>query len=108
MVEKRERIVREQYPTLRQSMAMVLTQVARMEKQLGAHVQLLERIESQYKERMVEYDKKLDANCVTADTALFEARNNTDRSNIIIWVIGGVTVFLTTSLAIILQVILTR
>ena len=108
MVEKRQPIKRERCPTLREGMTGVITQMARMEQQLIAHGQLLERIESEYKSRMSAYEKELKENCVTADTALFEARNNTDRSNIIIWVIGGITLFLTTALAIILQVILTR
>jgi hypothetical protein len=95
-------------PPMVNSMASLIAGLARVEEQMKAHVSLLERIELQYNERMANEEKRLQATCVTADTALFEARNNTDRIDIMKWVIGGVTIFLTTALAIILQVILTR
>ncbi len=99
---------RQPRPSMTESMASLITGLARVEERMEAQVQLLQRIELQWNERISNQEKELQATCVTADTALFEARNNTDRIDIMKWVIGGVTIFLTTALAIVMQVILTR
>lgn len=95
-------------PNLRDDMASVITELARIQEQMSAHVNLLQRIELQYNERMANNEKLLQENCVTADTALYEARNNTDRIDIMKWVIGGITIVLTSGLGIVLEYLLRK
>ncbi len=94
--------------TFRDDLSSVITSLARIEEQMKAHVDVLRRLELQYDERLANHEKELKAICVIADTALFEARNNTDRIDIMKWVVGGITLFLTTAMAIIMQGLLTR